>query len=262
MESNGLDKKAVRAEGQGLGGLRDVSAAGESDAPPVKRKRGRPRKSERTGGDVLVEQGQPEAAAAEGTGTEQQLRPVGEADSERLQLVYEAGRQAVLNSLPQTREAMACAIDALIVDDPREFNAWMTQGVVLLKQQAQAAKEARKPRGVMVEDGVEDMPSSGIPADSAPASDDAHAAWFARRHGNAVPQYEAPPQAQADPNLAMLVRAAVQEYIQASGTQLAQPPPPAAGYGYPPQYQQPVFPPPLPPARPVAPNFWYDPRRR
>lgn len=156
---------------------------------------------------------------------------------------------------------MACAIDALIVDDPREFNAWMTQGVVLLKQQAQAAKEARKPRGVMVEPGVEEMPSSGIPADSAPASDDAHAAWFARRHGNAVPQYEAPPQAQADPNLAMLVRAAVQEYIQHSGTQLA-PPPPAAGYGYPPQYQQPVFPPPLPPARPVAPNFWYDPRRR
>lgn len=163
---------------------------------------------------------------------------------------------------PEYRAVIASRIDALIVDDPREFNAWMTQGVVLLKQQAQAAKEARKPRGVMVEDGVEDMPSSGIPADSAPASDDAHAAWFARRHGNAVPQYEAPPQPPADPNLAMLVRAAVQEYIQASGTQLAQPPPPAAGYGYPPQYQQPVFPPPLPPARPVAPNFWYDPRRR
>jgi len=166
-------------------------------------------------------------------------------------------------TLPPTREAMACAIGALIVDDPREFNAWMTQGVVLLRQQAQAAKDARRPRGVMVEDGAEEQ-SSGIPTDS---GDDAHAAWFARRHGGLVPpqQYEAQPQQVPDPNLAALVQQAVMEYMRASGTQLAPLSPPAtgpygpAGYAYPGHYSQPVLTPPLPPARP---NFWYDPRRR
>lgn len=177
-------------------------------------------------------------------------------------------------SLPRTREAMACAIDAMIVDDPRAFNAWMTQGVVLLKQQAEEAKAARRPRGVIVEDGIEDLQSSGISSESGFAGD-GPARWaqkVAERQGMVSretssvpePQYAPPPMPQAsyDPNLASLVRAAVQEYMHGvSGTQLASPPP-LAGYGYPTQ-PVPVAPPlPFPSRAPAFPSFWYDPRRR
>jgi hypothetical protein len=163
-------------------------------------------------------------------------------------------------SLPQTREAWACAIDALIVDDPRALNAWMTQGLVLLKQQAEEAKAARRPRGVVVEDGIDEMQSSasGIPTDT---PDDAQARWAAKvaaRHGmsgaSSMPQG-------VDPNLAGLVRAAVQEYMQGMGGTPFASPPPAAGYGYP-APPAPVVPPPLPHYRQPMPNYWYDPRRR
>lgn len=290
MESNGLDATAVRAEGQGLGGLRDVPAAGEPDVPPVKRKRGRPRKSEQSGKHVHVEPARPADAVAEGPSPEpeQQLRDgVEQPDSERVQLenaeewtardeaAYRRGfldgglRANDVFLHPDHRHIVAAKIDALIIDDPRAFNAWMTQGVVLLKQQAEEAKAARRPRGVMVEDGIEEMQSSGIPTDGPVGDGPARwAAKVAARHGvsretSSVPEQYAPaPQASYDPNLASLVRAAVQEYMHGvSGTQLASPPPLAAGYGYPPA-PAPVAPPPPFGPRPAFPSFWYDPRRR
>lgn len=191
-------------------------------------------------------------------------------DPERLLLeAYQSGRKSVIDSLPPSREAMACAIDALIVDDPRSFNAWMTQGVVLLKQQADETKAARRPRGVVVEDGIDnDMQSSGISSESGFAGD-GPARWaqkVAERQGMAretapAPAQYAPPQASYDPNLASLVRAAVQEYMHGvSGTQLASPPP-LAGYGY--AQPVPVAPPlPFPSRAPQFPSLWYDPRRR
>lgn len=187
---------------------------------------------------------------------------------------YVAAREWYLD--PENAALTAAQVGALIVDDPRAFNAWMTQGVVLLKQQAEEAKAARRPRGVIVEDGIEDLQSSGISSESGFAGD-GPARWaqkVAERQGmvsretSSVPEPQyAPrsmPQASYDPNLASLVRAAVQEYMHGvSGTQLASPLPPA-GYGYPTQ-PMPVAPP-LPPHRlpnayPV-PGFWYDPRRR
>lgn len=180
-----------------------------------------------------------------------------------------------LTYAPKHRAIIAARIDALVVDDPRAFNAWMTQGVVLLKQQAEEAKAARRPRGAVMEEGIEDMQSSGISSESGFAGD-GPARWAAKvaaRHGMDVPRetssvpevrtgYVPDQQASYDPNLASLVRAAVQEYMYGvSGTQLASPPPFAAGYGYP-APSAPVAPPSPFNARPAYPSFWYDPRRR
>lgn len=170
---------------------------------------------------------------------------------------------------PEHREIVAAAIGAQVIDDPRAFNAWMNQGVVLLRQQAEAEKAARRPASVVIED--EPGEDSGIPTDSGPVGDGA-ARWAARvaaRHGvevsretNFVPQEAPAQQASFDPALVDLVRAVVREYTGSpvNGMALA-PLPQAAGYGHP---TQPVYPP--HPLAQRAPAPWpyqgYDPRRR